>query len=152
MGGKIKSKTCPDNPNISLCGEVFYGLEKYLAGNPGTYKYWEKVAENLEVDRLAYTTAQEIISALRETKQKYGIEVAQTLYNAHSVHYPREIVNAGRYLSIGGPVEYLTELYESGYFMRNLENTPDSGIQDMIAHMENGGDARDFFRQELSEL
>lgn len=81
MGGKIKSKTCPDNPNISLCGELFYGLEKYLAGNPGTYKYWEKVAENLEVDRLAYTTAQEIISALRETKQKYGIEVAQTLYN-----------------------------------------------------------------------
>lgn len=54
MGGKIKSKTCPDNPNISLCGELFYGLEKYLAGNPGTYKYWEKVAENLEVDRLAY--------------------------------------------------------------------------------------------------
>lgn len=104
MGGKIKSKTCPDNPNISLCGELFYGLEKYLAGNPGTYKYWEKVAENLEVDRLAYTTAQEIISALRETKQKYGIEVAQTLYNTHSVHYPREIVNAGRYLSIGGPV------------------------------------------------
>lgn len=97
MGGKIKSKTCPDNPNISLCGELFYGLEKYLAGNPGTYKYWEKVAENLEVDRLAYTTAQEIISALRETKQKYGIEVAQTLYNTHSVHYPREIVNAGRY-------------------------------------------------------
>ena len=48
MGGKIKSKTCPDNPNISLCGELFYGLEKYLAGNPGTYKYWEKVAENLE--------------------------------------------------------------------------------------------------------
>lgn len=54
MGGKIKPKTCPDNPNISLCGELFYGLEKYLAGNPGTYKYWEKVAENLEVDRLAY--------------------------------------------------------------------------------------------------
>lgn len=78
--------------------------------------------------------------------------MAQTLYNTHSVHYPREIVNAGRYLSIGGPVEYLTELYESGYFMRDLENTPDSGIQDMIAHMENGGDARDFFRQELSEL
>ena len=49
-------------------------------------------------------------------------------------------------------IEDLTELYESGYFMRDLENTPDSGIQEMIAHMENGGDARDFFRQELSEL
>ena len=104
MGGKIKSKTCPDNPNISLCGELFYGLEKYLAGNPGTYKYWEKVAENLEVDRLAYTTAQEIISALRETKQKYGIEVAQTLYNTHSglfllPHYLKAKIQSCGFLS-----------------------------------------------------
>ena len=143
MGGKIKSKTCPDNPNISLCGELFYGLEKYLAGNPGTYKYWEKVAENLEVDRLAYTTAQEIISALRETKQKYGIEVAQTLYNTHSVHYPREIVNAGRYFA-----KAKTLFEDSKYHNCVFVGTDDQGIP-RHAHKRSANSFGKSFRQNV---
>ena len=108
-----------------LCGTLFLGLEHKLQGESGTYRQWAKIAADLEA------------------------ESARILYNTQAVPYPNEIVNAGRYLSAGGPAEYLEELCESGYFMRDLQKTSEAEIQNMIEHLKNGGSARSFSGQEF---
>lgn len=132
-----------------LCGTLFLGLEHKLQGESGTYRQWAKIAADLEVGAHPHAAAQKIISAIEETQEKYGTESARILYNTQAVPYPNEIVNAGRYLSAGGPAEYLEELCESGYFMRDLQKTSEAEIQNMIEHLKNGGSARSFSGQEF---
>lgn len=136
----------------NLCGALFLGLEHRLQGESGTYQQWEKIAADIEVGVHPHIVAQKIISALEEAQKKYGAENARILYNTHAVPYPNEIVNAGKYLSAGGPAEYLEELCESGYFMRDLQKAPDAEIQRMIEHLKNGGSARSFYGQEFGGL
>ena len=117
-----------------------YSLERELGGRDGTFSKWTQAAYEINGDfeQPFAEAVSGLCLAFRNVKQKYGQDIACTLYNSMAVILPLEIRNAAQYLNFGGSMDHIPALAEVGFLMDTMD---DRAAERTAAYMNAGGDA-----------
>lgn len=128
---------------------LLYGLEKTLRGQDGLFGEWLRTAYELyEAEMIPPADmARNICNAFLHANRQYGNRFARELYDSQAAVLPEEILNAAEYLRIGGSIEHIQALCNSGFFMpTEYEKLSVEQKKQAAVHMNGGGSVDNVFQ------
>lgn len=116
----------------------FYSLEIALGGRNGAFCEWSELAYELNDDHEEDYSClvKKICDSFQSISCDFGKEIAQQLYNAHTIILPTEIRNAAKYLNAGGRIADLPGLASAGFFMASVDR---ERLEQVVTYINAGG-------------
>lgn len=105
--------------DLPVCIKIFYDLNQHYQGKPLDFAEWVRAAHEINMDFFERTRdiSEQIADSIKEAETQYGYHVAKAVYDSQTVILPNEIIEASKYIAVGGDIDDIPMHANNGHFM-----------------------------------